>query len=140
MVDPNILQDMLKSIKIPIKIRKFIFKLMTDRNLYFKINHILEGPYYRHLGVLQGYVLSPILYLIYVIYLNKYISPKNDIIQFADDTIIITNNKFLKEGLKSLENNAKTVIRLLSFHRSWNSLTKITTHHFFQSQKYKIGP
>ena len=63
---------MLEDLKIPMNIRKFIFSLMIDRNLYFKTDHKLEGPYYRHLGVPQGCVLSPILYLIYVLCLNKY--------------------------------------------------------------------
>ena len=81
----------------------FIFNIMTDRDLYFKINHKLEGPFLRHLGVPQGCVLSPILFLIYILYLNKYIAQNNDIIQFADDTIITTSCKSIKSGLQNLE-------------------------------------
>ena len=35
---------------------------------------------------------------------------KNDIIQFADDTIIFTRNKSINEGLKALESNAVIII------------------------------
>ena len=83
---------------------------MTDRNLYFKVNHSLEGPFYRHLGVLQGCVLSSFLYLIYVIYLNKHITSPNDIIQFADDTIIILHKKLIKGWLKAIEKNINSII------------------------------
>ena len=96
MVNPNILQYILIDLQIPPNIRMFIFNIMRDRNLYFKINHKLEGPFLRHLGVPQGCVLSQILFLIYILYLNKYIAQNNDIIQFADDTIITTSCKSIK--------------------------------------------
>lgn len=111
-VNPSILQKILEDSNIPINIKLFIYKLMTDRNLYFKINHELKGPFYRHLGVPQGCVLSPILYTIYIIYLNKNISPHNEIIQFADDTIIINKNKSIEKGLKLIESNMKQIIDL----------------------------
>ena len=42
-VDTVILNNILKKQKIPAKIRKFIFNLNTNRNLYFKIGSNLDG-------------------------------------------------------------------------------------------------
>ena len=59
-VDPKKLQEILTKYKFPYKIKKFIYNLMVNRNLYFKINHELKKSLTRSLGVPQGCVLSPI--------------------------------------------------------------------------------
>ena len=109
-VNPNILQDILLEIGIPISTRSFIFNLMTDRCLYFKINHELLGPYMKQFGAPQGSVTSPVIYDIYLIRLNQKISPRNEIVQFADDTVIFNKGKNIKESLTCLQNNASRMV------------------------------
>ena len=60
-VNSNILQEIILEMRVPFNTRKFVFNLMIDRKLYFKINHEIIGTFYKHIGVPQGCVLSPFL-------------------------------------------------------------------------------
>ena len=108
-VNPNILQEILIEMRIPIKTRKFVFNLMTNRNLYFKINHEVFGPYCKHIGLPQGCVISAFMYTIYNIKLNQRISIENEIVQFADDTVLINKKKGIKNSLKKLQSDVAKI-------------------------------
>ncbi|XP_031782179.1 uncharacterized protein LOC116416762 [Nasonia vitripennis] len=106
------INDIIASGRFPREWKEFLVMLLPkkEKNKFRPITLASLGPFYRHIGVPQGCVLSPTLYLIYVIYLNRHINPKNNIIQFADDTIIFTNNKSVEEGLATLQNNTSEII------------------------------
>ena len=90
-VHPTILDNRLKKLKIPTKIRKFVFNLISNRNLYFKIGNKLVGLYTKSTGIPQGCVLSPLLYNIYVSEIHKIITNYH-LIQYADDTLVYCAN------------------------------------------------
>ena len=52
-VRPKSLKSILDKLKIPLNIKKFIYNLMTEKQLHFKIANNLEGPYNRNKGVPQ---------------------------------------------------------------------------------------
>ena len=104
-VIPSKLQNILIHFNIPLFVRSFINKIMVNKSLFFKISDELHGPYTRDVGVPQGRVLSPLLYNIYIIFLSSTLNNSNEILQFADDTIIFNRNLAANEGVISLQEN-----------------------------------
>ena len=107
---PEKLQEILIHFKIPYNVRYFIHKLMTIKSLYFKVQQEILGPYTRNTGVPQGRVLSPLLYNIYTIFLSSAINGSDELLQFADDTIIFNMCLPIKEAILSLQNNINRII------------------------------
>ena len=108
-VCPILLQKILTKLNIPAKIRRFIFNLMTNRNLFFKIAGEIKGPFYRNRGVPQGCVLSPTLYNLYVIGLALLINEPIKLLQYADDTFIYCNGTDIQTCILNLEHTLETV-------------------------------
>ena len=129
LVNVNLLVKRLKIIGMPKDLVKLIEIWLTDRTFYVEINGINSRVYNSIDGTVQGSVLGPILYAIYVSLLFDLTSLTN----FADDNFIIEFNskvniliidmekklemitKWLKEsGLKVNENKTE----LCLFHRN----------------------
>lgn len=49
----------------------FILNSIKNKMLYFKIAHSLEGPFPRNIGVAQGSISGPTIYIAYVKNLPK---------------------------------------------------------------------
>lgn len=85
-VDALILQEDLKKLKIPLKIRKFIFNITTDRKIFCKVNKDLEGPFIRNKGV-----------------------PQRDVL--AEDTLFYNINKDIKKTVQNLQDNIPKILK-----------------------------
>ena len=121
-VCPYILDNILQKLKIPYKTRMFIFNLITNRQLFFKIGNKLTGPYSKSTGVPQGCVLSPLLYNIYVSELMKTLPQDIQLIQYADDTIFYYSDTDNQKSIQKIE----------------TTLSLVNT--FFQTLNLKISP
>jgi hypothetical protein len=65
-------------------------------------------------GLPQGSVLSPLLYNIYMVLLDKSVKGICKVLQFADDVAIYTTDASPEEALPKLENSARELSRYLS--------------------------
>ena len=111
---PTKLQEILCHFKIPLKIRTFIHKLMTLRLLYLKVKGDLSGSFVRDSGAPQGRVLSPLLYNIYIIFLDSVLKNNNGVLQFADDTLFYNSNKVVQNAIDNLQNNLPDIMTFFS--------------------------
>jgi len=101
---PNILIQDLIDLGIPPKICYFIHNLISHRKIQFIYNGESSELLVSRRDVPQEYILSPILFNLYVAKLKDFISNKCEILQFAD--IVIFNRSDLKKSLKIIETSA----------------------------------
>ena len=109
-VNPNILLQDLANLNIPFKIRMFIFNLLTNRNLTFKCNNILEGPYPTLIGLPQGCIGSPLEFNIYTRNADKHIDPNCKILQYADDTLIYCVHSNLDSAIHFVQKSLDSLV------------------------------
>ena len=150
LVNVNLLVKRLKIIGMPKDLVKLIEIWLTDRTFYVEINGINSRVYNSIDGTVQGSVLGPILYAIYVSPLFDLTSLTN----FADDNFIIEFNskvniliidmekklemitKWLKEsGLKVNENKTE----LCLFHRNDTQIITINLQNQMITSKKSMN-
>ncbi|XP_062527025.1 RNA-directed DNA polymerase from mobile element jockey isoform X1 [Bombyx mori] len=109
-VDHKVLTRELLTLGIPVKIIAWIFYFLHGRQVYVKFNNNLYGPKLSYLGVCQGGILSPLLFILYIHKLNIVLGPEVTNLQYADDlavycsesNMVIAENK-LNTALKKLK-------------------------------------
>lgn len=83
----------LSELKIPGKLLRWIFNFFYNRTVYVKFNNIIHGPKYAHKGLMQGAILSPILYNLYTSQIQNNVRENNvNILQYADDLVMYSIN------------------------------------------------
>ena len=73
------------------------------------MNHVKSEWIGLYQVVPQGTILGPLLFYLYINYLNKQIPANTKIIQYADDTIILTYNTDLKLATYNLEQSSRNI-------------------------------
>lgn len=101
-VVPAVLIQDLINLEISPRIIKFICNLFTSRNNYFLNKGEIMGPYATGKGLLQGSVLSPILYSVYTRELENQINHGTSILQYADDIAIYLTDKDIPRACERL--------------------------------------
>ena len=87
---------------IPPAFSQRIAQLYKNRYVYMKTTEGLIGPRIMNVGLPQGSILSPLLYLVYTSDIDSYFDDA-DVLQFADDICIYVHNCALEEGFEKLE-------------------------------------
>lgn len=100
-VNYNILFNKLIELGINQDLAKLIFNLITNNNIYVSFNRKIWGPRLLAIGLTQGGILSPILYLIYSSQLHTCLIYAS-ISEFADDIVIFILNKNLTLAIEQL--------------------------------------
>lgn len=108
-VNIQILCTELLSIGIPNKIVHWVYTFLNDREVSVKHNGKLYGPRFASVGVCQGGILSPLLFILYIRRLNLILGSDVKNLQFADDLVVYASGKnltntshILNKSLKSL--------------------------------------
>jgi len=107
-VDPSTLINEFIEINLPKNLILFIYNLISVRHIKF-INYPSNIVRSTFKGLPKG-ILSSILFSIYINKLDDLISPKVQILKFADDIALFATNPQLKLNLKSLEQQIKIFI------------------------------
>ena len=91
-VNPSILINELKKLKIPSNILKFIQNAITERTVHFYLNGTHIDTRICRKGLPQGSILSPLLFNIYIHKILSHSGNNCSILQFADDIVIYCKN------------------------------------------------
>ena len=109
LVNVELLIKRLKIIGFPGDIIRLIRVWLTDRKYYVSLDDCCSAVHYSNTGTVQGSVLGPVLYAIFV-------SPIFDltkITNFADDNFIIRWNKVLSKLIVDLEKDLEMIVKWL---------------------------
>lgn len=119
-VDSNFMSKKLEALGIRGHLNKWIFSFLTNRKIAVKVNNIISDSHNLNLGVPQGSVLSPLLFILFINDLESYISKEINafLTMFADDTTICVT----ATSLKTLELNANKLLALFYDWCSSNNL------------------
>ena len=102
-VDPGILCIILRDLDLPWNVCKFIYNLTFNRSVFFKIFGETYGPFCSFLGLLQGCILSLLLYTIYTLLIRNYIHAKCNYLCFANDIALHVTSGNLQDSLNIIE-------------------------------------
>lgn len=110
---PQILQEDLREIGVPALIRKFIANVTLERNAHFIVNGELKGPYKIRAGTLQGAILSPLFFNLYLRKIGQCVGQKVHILQYADDLVIFTTSKNVETAAERIQSTLNDISSFL---------------------------
>ena len=109
LVDINLLMKRLAMVGLPADVLRLIRAWLTNRSFYVSIDGTNSTMYDLLLGTVQGSILGPVLYAIFV-------SPLFDIetfLSYADDTFIPKSNKSLEILINDVEKSLEAITKWL---------------------------
>ena len=109
LVNVELLIKRLKIIGFPGDIIRLIRVWLTDRKYYVSLDDCCSAVHYSNTGTVQGSVLGPVLYAIFV----SLIFDLTKITNFADDNFIIRWNKVLSKLIVDLEKDLEMIVKWL---------------------------
>lgn len=102
-VNIEILCKELYSLALPKKFVCWIYNFLTEREVFVKHNGHLHGPRLSSVGVCQGGILSPLLFILYIRRLNIILGTGVKNLQFADDLVVYATATDLPQAVKSVD-------------------------------------
>jgi hypothetical protein len=108
-LDPPLLLEKLKRLNFSSNTVNWIQSFMSTRSQKVQVGGSLSDSRPIDLGVAQGSILGPLLFLLYVSDFESCIS-ESEVVGYADDTSISCSSKDVQQLLKSLESEAAKVL------------------------------
>ena len=112
----NLLMKMV-NMKIPNHFVRWIQNWMSNRLAYVTVNQKTSKRNLMEQGVLQGSVLSPLLFIVYINDITKNLEPRTNASLFADVALYTTNS--------SLDNAQKEKQKSLNSVEEWSERNKL---------------
>lgn len=106
-VNIDVLGQELLGIKIPAKIVNWVQAFLRNREVFVKYNRHLYGPRLSSVGVSQGGILSPLIFILYIRRLNLILGSYVKNLQFADDLVVYASGANLTQ-VAEIVNDALT--------------------------------
>lgn len=110
LVDYTIMLNKLEKIGIRGPLLELFKDYFKDRKLFVSIGQIVSSGYNQKFGLIQGGILSPILFNIYVNDLAS-LNLNCKILQYADDNIFFVINKDLNIALNNMQHDLDLVVK-----------------------------
>lgn len=114
-VNIDILSNELLSVGLPQKLIQWIKNFLSDRSVFVKYNGYLYGPRLASIGVCQGGIMSPLIFLLYIRRLNLVLGPNVKNLQFADDLVVYSSSKSLQDTVNQINNALKNLQKFFSY-------------------------
>ena len=102
-VNYSILAEKMNALGLPQQVIRHIYFMYNSRRLYIRANNGLTKPRVAKIGLAQGSILSPLLYIIYTYDLELNFNGKTKILQFADDVCLYITDKNVQTGTNALK-------------------------------------
>ena len=107
-VDHDILLQKLSHYRIRGVANKLTCSYLKDRAQFTSVENALSSLGIVKCGVLQGSILGPLLFILYINHLNLSIS-KSNCYHFADNTSLVCSNNSFKKLVKDLNHDLSNV-------------------------------
>ena len=96
-VQLDILSKKLKEISMPTKMIRLIHSLYKDRKIFLYTSDQIIGQQTSNIGLPQGTIMSPLLYVIFTKELEAVIPENVKILQYADDICVYVKDKSIEK-------------------------------------------
>lgn len=129
LVNHKLLLEKLNNYGIRGKVSDWISSYLSDRKQVVDINNTKSSEMNINIGVPQGSILGPLLFLIFINDLPN-IDPENNIVMFADDNTYLCHDKSKSEVLAKLQGMVTRFIKWFSTNKLHLNISKTVFINF----------
>lgn len=122
-IDRSILLKKLKNIGVHGKARKWFKCYLNNRSQIVRVNNIFSTELTNDLGVPQGSILGPLLFLIYINNIINYLENAK-IKLFADDTVIYCSHRDVDTCVRNMNIELENLSNVIYQHKLKLNITK----------------
>ena len=131
----TILKEKLITMKFSENAVKLLIDFITDRRQQTFVNNVKSDWIICYQGVPQGTELAPLLLNIFMNDLSKNIASNCKIFQYADDTLIFTEQKDLQQCLQNFEESCNLAHQYFNMHPTNSNAEKTELTVFTKKNK-----